>query len=487
MDHVVCAWRTLISLATTLPVIQMKMRRSVFLVILGAVCVLRPAQGATASCADNFLCTESFCSDQICAPICGLPETSECEGELLQLYDNPKDFCSCCPVRCVKYLKEGALCAKTSSNPFPTEMCGPQLVCDKLKPSDKVTTCIPGTTECLLALKEYEGKINDGTLGVNEGKPLCDTDGYWEPVQCIRGGLCHCVAKMSGMPIFGLAGGEGASTLLEQDCLCARSYYESLEQGCRMTLEYHMDSAQFQAQMNACMIKAQSASAWDNVYFPSHMRCLPNGNFDPIQCTERSVTEDMCFCINNDDMSINGTITYQSLITDLNCYDEEIHSFSYFNACEEKVHEVKVREKDFNKQGITFYQGSQLPKCSPDGFYDKVQVKPDNLTMLYCSDRQGLQIESFEAEMDSAEAQTMNCECAITRKYVSEGLAKPTCEPNGNFRPYQCQAGQCFCVDKYGRQTKKEVDQLHIDELGDCSEADGVDTFTNVQPQSFII
>lgn len=222
----------------------------------------------------------------------------------------------------------------------------------------------------------------------------------------------------------------------------------------------------FQNDLNACLEKARATSAWDNVYFPAHMRCLPNGNFDVIQCADRTATEDMCFCI-NDDMTINGTITYQSLITDLDCFDEDIHKSDYFNPCEKIVNHYKALEQSYARQGKILYHGTELPNCSPDGNFDKVQI---NGTNYYCSDREGKPIEDFTARINSAEGQKMNCECAFARTYLSEGLAKPTCESNGNFRPFQCQAGQCFCVDKYGRQTKKEVDQLHIDELGDCPE-----------------
>ena len=56
----------------------------------------------------------------------------------------------------------------------------------------------------------------------------------------------------------------------------------------------------------------------------------------------------------------------------------------------------------------------------------------------------------------------MNCECALTREYLADGSVKPSCCPNGNFRPRQCISGLCYCVDQYGRQYGLEVDQVII-------------------------
>ena len=95
-------------------------------------------------------------------------------------------------------------------------------------------------------------------------------------------------------------------------------------------------------------------------------------------------------------------------------------------------------------------------------------VQTRSFSTLYCSDRLGSPMEEFKAQVGTAQAREMNCECAFARHYLGEGLTKPTCEENGNFRAFQCQGGKCYCVDSYGRQTKKEVDQLDIQSL-DCS------------------
>ena len=97
-----------------------------------------------ADCKTNFECTSNkvgvseFCT-QACAvrPICD--DTSvdtECDnGELMHLYDNPKDFCNCCPPRCIKYKEEDDECEPVVSDKIPNEMCGPQLgnyLCTKI-------------------------------------------------------------------------------------------------------------------------------------------------------------------------------------------------------------------------------------------------------------------------------------------------------------------------------------------------------------------
>ena len=71
-----------------------------------------------------------------------------------------------------------------------------------------------------------------------------------------------------------------------------------------------------QADLEMCLKKATSRSAYGNVYFPDHMRCLANGNFDPIQCVNKYTNEDQCFCMDKE-FNVNGTMTFQSTITDL--------------------------------------------------------------------------------------------------------------------------------------------------------------------------
>ena len=102
--------------------------RAIFLVLF--------FDSAIADCKTNFECSSSyigaseFCTKECeLSPDCGEESTDEnCEdGELMQLYDNPKDFCNCCPPKCITYKKEDEDCEPTVSDRVPTEMCGPRL------------------------------------------------------------------------------------------------------------------------------------------------------------------------------------------------------------------------------------------------------------------------------------------------------------------------------------------------------------------------
>ena len=81
-------------------------------------------------CKTNFLCTTNFCTSGACsiAPLCSGQQEKECkDGELMRLFEDPDDFCECCPKKCVKYIEEGATCQRDISRNPPDSFCGPQL------------------------------------------------------------------------------------------------------------------------------------------------------------------------------------------------------------------------------------------------------------------------------------------------------------------------------------------------------------------------
>ena len=82
---------------------------------------------------------------------------------------------------------------------------------------------------------------------------------------------------------------------------------------------------------------------------------------------------------------------------------------------------------------------------------------------MYCSDRNGKMIESFEGSDETLSGRRMNCECALARNYLTS--SKPKCCDNGNYQSIQCMGGLCYCVDEYGRQIGEEVEQTDQHQL----------------------
>ena len=104
---------------------------------------------------------------------CEEPENTECDGIYLELYSNPKDFCSCCPRKCIKYLQENDPCF-TQTPALPQEMCGPHLKCERSAGSSQAF-CKPLNTPCENARK--------ADLGFLQKPPECDAEGNFKPTQ----------------------------------------------------------------------------------------------------------------------------------------------------------------------------------------------------------------------------------------------------------------------------------------------------------------
>ena len=63
--------------------------------------------------------------------------------------------------------------------------------------------------------------------------------------------------------------------------------------------------------------------------------------------------------------------------------------------------------------------------------------------MRLSSDREGERIEDYSATAFEEDGDAMTCECAWTRRYLADGVTKPLCCDNGNFKGYQCQVTFC--------------------------------------------
>merc|ERR1712038_3647 len=245
----------------------------------------------------------------------------------------------------------------------------------------------------------------------------------------------------------------------EMDCACAREVELLRDMGCKMLVNYNIDNQAYSQQYKKCM-----EGNWDK-YFLGHLRCLHNGNFDPVQCipkvTETSANPvdnlENCFCIDND-LNVNSSvvpINIADIPGILPCYNSEVHYPGFYRPCQIMHVNRRKTEEEYEMRGEAYIVTERLPTCTPDGYYDKVQVEKDDSSRGYCADRLGQRLEDYKGDVAD-----MDCECALVRRYTEEGGDKPHCEDNGSYRNWQCRSGKCYCVDRYGRQCKIESSQL---------------------------
>ena len=180
-------------------------------------------------------------------------------------------------------------------------MCGPGLTCQK-EAGANIATCIPMSTDCVLAQLKYDEDLDSGNLGMDMLRPQCDDHGYWAPVQCTGSDVCRCVDKETGKPIFGVE--TNMTSVDMMTCECARHDHLMKEMGCNMKVKYDGDSqvskTRFKADYEQCMRNEA------NEYFTGgHLRCEPNGNYDEAQCVKQTYDDgyhpgydlEKCFCL----------------------------------------------------------------------------------------------------------------------------------------------------------------------------------------------
>ena len=113
-----------------------------------------------------------------------------------------------------------------------------------------------------------------------------------------------------------------------------------------------------------------------------------------------------------------------------------------------KIFQIKKDKLIHSKSNRYFVPREIPPTCAPDGYYAKLQTNPENFSELFCANKDGNPIETFVGDRSRISGRKMNCECALTREYLSVGSVKPSCCKNGNFKNPQCISGLCFCVDQ---------------------------------------
>lgn len=319
-----------------------------------------------------------------------------------------------CGSMCIKYLEEGEECFMKSLISFPHTLCGPSLEC--ISEDGFTGLCMRNPEKkCINETLRYEAAQEEGTLGPGEYKPNCDEYGRYAGRQCSPGSTCYCV-NAHGERLFGEAPVTEKDTM---DCACA-SYWEDTEsRGLNMGL-----------------------------------RCLPNGNFDTLQCADK-----MCYCFDPE----TGTISFgpfpDFMMTDLECYDEAIHGSTYKRPCELAVDEWE----SYESSDVVTIQEHARPLCTHDGYFAAIQYEGG---YAYCSDFLGKQIEDFQQAIHLSDGLTCNC---ARRRYIMEenglGSNKPKCCPNGEYKPLQTRGLLAYCVDKNGNQCGPAVVTTDITSL----------------------
>eukprot|EP00092_Neocalanus_flemingeri_P031901 GFUD01034655.1.p1 GENE.GFUD01034655.1~~GFUD01034655.1.p1 ORF type:complete len:486 (+),score=98.25 GFUD01034655.1:65-1459(+) len=396
----------------------------------------------------------------------GLP----CAGVRLKLFSTDDDFCGWCPDTCVPFIEEGGRCWQTISGAQVHGMCGPWLTCQK-QAGDQFPTCAKMKTDCLDAQAKYDQDLNLGLLGMDQRRPVCDDDGFWGPVQCTGADVCRCVNKKTGHPIHGVE--TNMTTAVDSmTCACAREADELKEIGCSMSVKYDGPASRsverFDQDYTKCIASRES-------YFPGHLRCLPNGNYDTAQCIEQTTDApnnpgyalENCFCYYEGKPFNSSLAPINIAHIVLECHEtDDMHFEGFYRPCEKKHVELKKLEADYKAEGRTYISTEWLEDCDIDGFYSQVQ-RNSNVTDGFCSDKFGKPLEDFQGDFNM-----MDCECAVVRNLTSQWGEKPSCTVDGSYRNQQCKGGKCYCVDRYGRQCEKEVDQSVT---LDCTNADDME------------
>jgi len=425
------------------------------------------AFGPLDSCYDTTRCTQAQC-DSTCVECVANEETgAACDGIRVNLFASDTDFCDCCPGTCVRYLEEGSPCSPQASHNSIEGVCGPRLTCTKNEDSYG-SSCSPMlNTACTLALRHYENALKNGTLGIDQHPPECDDEGMFKPKQCQTSGSCRCVARDTGVPIFGLETNMTAAK--DMTCACASQVWELRAQGCAMLVNFdgsgEKSGARFKEDYEKCLHEEEK-------YFPNHLRCQPNGNFDTAQCIEQTplgtylagYTDDQCFCF-YEGKEFNSTIAPRNVAgIVLECHRNGAADYSrsdlgvghfpagYYRPCEKLLTEQRKLKDFYEAEGSTYVSTETLPVCGPDGYHAVVQPNPFRPGMGFCSDLLGNRLEDFSGTYTE-----MDCQCALMRNRTQEWGEKPSCTSNGSYRRRQCLSGKCFCVDQFGTQCAKET------------------------------
>jgi len=371
-----------------------------------------PKPKATFLCVDR----ETYCTSINTSTI-DHPELY-CESDQKWYYD-PTKACSCM-VMCVDMIAQGGACKPSYSSNYPPALCDVGLSCLSVEGTQEYTCQLDPSHPCPKGVIDFQAAQQSGTKGPAMLEPLCDFEGGFAPRQCSPSSTCYCTDE-DGNRLFG----EDIYTNKEDmDCECARHWSKNGEIEMGLT---------------------------------QGLRCLPNGNIDPLQCVEGAMIaegvrgEGFCYCYQTSPSAITDGPYAWNMLTLLSCYDPKYHSSNYTNICNQAL-------ENFNRVNPHYYDGiviggGRAPVCDLDGYYRPVQ--PTDHGTFYCSDKTGQQIEDFA--FTSKEQSESKCHCATRRHLLSAAddasvVSLPVCCADGSYQGLQTRGLFAYCVDANGNQ-----------------------------------
>ncbi|XP_071040481.1 equistatin isoform X2 [Parasteatoda tepidariorum] len=256
--------------------------------------------------------------------------------------------------------KEGDACKTQELSVLPRQECGEGLIC-----SQTLAKCVPVESKC--TKERRRARAGDVIK--------CDEFGFYEPVVCKSGVLCYCVNK-NGKRIFGT---DVASKKELMNCKCSRDYDKFPRK----------------------------------VPDGNFLRCLPNGNYDPIQCSDES-----CYCM-GDEFHTFGIVAKS--IKELLCYDKRSHRDDDEMLRSKCWHEQNFLERqiqNYTENGVRVI-GAYLPKCDLDGSYAPVQCKKNE---CYCVKKNGelYHKRKYRVKRTPDNVKNMTCRCIRDHEMLME-------------------------------------------------------------------
>ncbi|GIX80289.1 nidogen-2 [Caerostris darwini] len=312
--------------------------------------------------------------------------------------------CGCCDI-CIESLSEGEPCEAALFAIIPRQACGPGLACDKA-----TKKCAPANTQCVKDRANFYNQLLFEEFPNQKSAPVCDEQGFYKSLVCQSDIVCYCVDK-DGNRIFGTEVapdivGEGGSPdpeKMEAYCNCSRDFVEFPKE------------------------------APDGNF----LRCLPNGHYDPLQCSEN-----WCYCMEDANPDTVDEARFNTSLRDLKCYDEDVHGHidpTFRTRCWKERIGLKRVVRKHEMQGIALI-GLDLPRCDLDGSYAPLQCNKDS---CYCVNKEGEEFGGYRVPRNSKEAKDMDCRCARDKDLISHVTKKTenmkrflerySCSKNGNY------------------------------------------------------